>query len=507
MVLLMIFLLHCKEVKTGDNTDSGGVMRHYYVSPQGRDTGAGTRQKPLQSLSRALDKLQPGDTLTLLAGTYNIGREIIIRCRGEKGKHIVLEGEPGHTVVIDAGKVNIPNDPEYPYTRGALQIEDAAYLVLRDITVQNSHMAAININRSHHIDIVNCNTENSFASGLSAWQGCTHIRFLGNRVVNANDPQWSLSTVSKRGAPHEAISMAGPHYFEVAWNLVEDCKKEGIDVKETASHGTVHHNYVHDCARQGLYADSWFGVLEDVSFHHNVVTRCEAGIAVSAENGPVTRNIRIHHNLVFENRAAGVFLSRWGRDNKREDIKICNNTFYRNGRGKPAKNSTFYWLAGGCYLYSLNLENIIIENNIFSEDVPFEIGYSSKYRPDDFEKKKITIAWNLIHNTNEVSSPVYLAEWARDSVYATTGDSAVLAAPLFADPAHGDFRLKADSPARHAGDPDPGYSNPDGSRNDIGAFPAGGEEPYFWWKEDFPPLIQVEKDSVYVNDNTDRKKT
>jgi hypothetical protein len=45
--------------------------------------------------------------------------------------------------------------------------------------------------------------------------------------------------------------------------------------------------------------------------------------------------------------------------------------------------------------------------------------------------------------------------------------------PLFVDPERGDLRLTEESPCIDAGDPDPRYYDPDGSRNDIGAFWLG----------------------------------
>lgn len=50
----------------------------------------------------------------------------------------------------------------------------------------------------------------------------------------------------------------------------------------------------------------------------------------------------------------------------------------------------------------------------------------------------------------------------------------ILGDPLFVDPENGDFRLQTGSPCIDAGNPDPIYNDPDGSRNDMGAF--GGPE-------------------------------
>ncbi|HID10800.1 MAG TPA: T9SS type A sorting domain-containing protein [Candidatus Latescibacteria bacterium] len=50
------------------------------------------------------------------------------------------------------------------------------------------------------------------------------------------------------------------------------------------------------------------------------------------------------------------------------------------------------------------------------------------------------------------------------------GEGNLRADPLFVDPGVGDFRLKEGSPCVDAGDPDPKYNDPDGSRNDMGIY-------------------------------------
>ena len=46
----------------------------------------------------------------------------------------------------------------------------------------------------------------------------------------------------------------------------------------------------------------------------------------------------------------------------------------------------------------------------------------------------------------------------------------IVADPLFVDPGNGDFRLSPDSPCKDAGNRDPVYNDPDGSRNDMGSY-------------------------------------
>lgn len=462
------------------------------VSPNGDDSNTGTKTSPLKSIHSAIKKLTPGDTLTLLEGTYPLGKIVILNLRGNENGWITFRGEEGAKIILDGDKVNIGNAKGYPNNNGLIQIEDAAYIRVQNVHVKNSHRSGINIQDSHHIDVINCVSENSLSPGIAAWQRCEYIRVLGNTVINASDMSMSWEPYRGSEAPHEAISMAGPHYFEVAYNHVFDCQKEGIDVKETASFGIVHHNYIHDCARQGLYIDGWFGQLEDIEMHNNLVHGCEAGIAVSSEEGPNTKNLRIHHNLVYNNRASGIFFSRWGADNPREDVEVYNNTFYHNGWGPNFTGDIKYWLpAGGCYFYSNNLHNVVVRNNIFARNFPFEIGHTQRFKKGDMEEQNITIDYNLIQDINTFDYPVYLETWLKDSVYSITGEKVILAKPKFVNPEDGDFRVKSNSPAVNAGHPSEKYNDPDGTRNDIGAFPVETTPEDFWWKKNFPPKIAV----------------
>lgn len=463
-----------------------------FVSPSGNDSNPGTFEKPLGSIHQAVQKLEAGMTVTLLDGVFELDDIVVITGKGTPDNWITIRGAKGAKAILDGIDLNIANSREYPGNNGLIQVQNAEYVRIQNIHVRNSRRAGINIQDSKHVDVINCISENSLSPGIAAWQGCEYIRLLGNTVINANDMKMSWTPYKGHEAPHEAISMAGPHHFEVAWNHVYNCEKEGIDVKETASFGVVHHNYVHDLKRQGLYIDGWFGQLQDIEMHNNVVTRCEAGIAISSEEGPNTKNLNIHHNLVYDNRASGIFFSRWGADNPRENIKVYNNTFYRNGLGHDFSGDPQYWLSGGCYLYSTNLQDVRIVNNIFALNSPFEIGYTGRFEENWTSLKNIEITNNLIHDVNTVEYPIYLKVFVKDSVYSTTGTDAILADPLFVNPEHGDFRLRENSPAIDAGltDPEDGANTKRGGF--LGALSPDASREDFWWLDNFPPEIDIE---------------
>ncbi len=473
----------------------------FYVAPNGKDSNPGTIDKPWATIHHAAEVLRPGDTVYIRQGFYNIKKPIRPRNSGTKDAVITYAAYKNERVIIEASGFNPLSAPgEFHYESGAFLIKDVEYIRVQGIKVMNSYCKGISIENSSNIDIINCSIESTFNCGIAMWDTtnsdtrCRNNRILGNTVINANTWDMLPAGMERRGEPpHEAISIAGAVNFEVAYNHVYFCDKEGIDVKETSKHGRVHHNYIHDVDRQGLYADSWFGVLEDVEFYENVVENCRgAGIAISVEGGALLKNVRFHHNLVINNYGTGVLFGRWGDDGPRQDIKIYNNTIVHNGHGSPGQQG-FFWITGGIYLFSANLEGVEIFNNILSDNKAFEIGYSDHYTKDPakieevFAEKGIKIGYNLIDDRNNYEYPLYLG-WEGNYAYVNpyVGKNTVKGNPGFIDIQGGDYRLSDSSPAIDKGNPDQGYNDPDDSRGDIGAL-WKGHQGEFWWKQKFPP--------------------
>src|SRR5271157_4249209 len=46
------------------------VLSTYWVSPSGNDSNPGTKAQPWETPQACMDKLLPGDTLDIMAGTY-----------------------------------------------------------------------------------------------------------------------------------------------------------------------------------------------------------------------------------------------------------------------------------------------------------------------------------------------------------------------------------------------------------------------------------------------------
>jgi hypothetical protein len=328
---------------------------------------------------------------------------------------------------------------------------------LVDLEVRNSYFAGIIVRGpSHHIDIAGCTVDMTFAPGIGAWN-CTDLRVIGCEVTNANTQKMRLFGDPKQECPHEAISIAGVNRFEAAWNHVHHCEKEGIDVKEISRNGVVHHNYVHNMPRQGLYTDAWFGVLENVEFASNVVHDCEWGLVISVEDrDSQLRGARVHHNLLYRNRASGIYFGTWGQNGPRSDIRIENNTLYANGAPQHWAGPT-----GNIDVRASNVRDLLVSRNICAAGGAYEIAtfINPATEAGRFAELKIRIDDNVVaSNKDDTNGP---PGYGKPFVWA--GTHVLTADPQFRAPEAGDFRPHAGSPAFTA----PGYR---------GAFAPGADK-------------------------------
>ncbi|HZL44255.1 MAG TPA: right-handed parallel beta-helix repeat-containing protein [Verrucomicrobiae bacterium] len=420
---------------------SGSSGREFYVSLQGKATAAGTVQDPLDSIQVALDRAQAGDAVIIRGGRYPLKREIQVAHSGIPEHWLTIQAYEQENVQIDGGQLTDEN-PQFS-DLGTFNLKGVQYVRVKDLGVINSHNLGFMVRgpQTRHIELIGCRSDKSYNSGIGIWYA-EQVNVLRCEVTGANDQD--LRTPRQRlehEAPHEAISLAGAQYFDVASNEVHHCLKEGIDCKEVSAHGRVHHNFVHDMPRQGLYADAWFGLLEDVEFDSNTVTRCEWGAGISVEGtGAEMNNVRFHHNILFKNRASGILFGVWGTNGLRRNIAIYNNTIYGNGTKKHWAGST-----GGIDVRSANISHVRIFNNICSQNYAFAIAtFAPPAEAQTLLKGKDVVIEN---NWLDSGEPIDEGGGVFNRTYPYAGKSHFDGNPMFVDPAHGDFRLQNGSPA------------------------------------------------------------
>jgi len=467
----------------------------YFVALNGNDAGPGTAARPWATINRAAEQAKAGDLVVVRGGHYMLSAQVRPRNSGRPDAWISFVGYPGEEPILDAKSVARSSFSHGILNEGIFQLERVSHIRVANLAIINSHDAGFTIRDSSDIELINDSTNGTFSSGIAVWdtnhdqRATRRIRIIGNVITRATTWDQAPPDIPKRGEPpHEALSLGGAVDFEVAYNHIYASDKEGIDIKETSSRGKVHHNLVHDLDRQGIYLDAWFGEIKDIEVFSNVVHNCRgAGLAISVEEGNSIENVSIHHNLIFDNDGSGLYFSRWGADNPRRKIQVYNNVFYHNGYSPPAAGQTYHWQTGGLYLYSTNVQDVSISNNIFSENRGFQIGYSELFLKDHrswrtaIHEQKIRITRNLIYGRNTIGTPILSGgvPFDRVKIYAVNGDWARFGDPLFRDTANQDFRPLNGSPAMK------GHSF-------AGAYPLNSQW-QTWWKQDFPPrLVQTE---------------
>lgn len=166
----------------------------------------------------------------------------------------------------------------------------------------------------------------------------------------------------------------------------------------------------------------------DVLLQNCVVTSKSVLTCIKVDS---SKNVQIL-NCTIANGALGVSIL-WGP----VDLTIKNSIFYNNGTA------------------------IMIWDNPLTADMMGrpEAG-TEKLSRQPREDVKLTLFYNDFWNK-------------RDCYNCQKGEHDITKDPQFLDPKKPDFHLSGSSPCIDAGDPDQKYNDPDGSRNDMGAFPAG----------------------------------
>ncbi|MBN2806334.1 MAG: right-handed parallel beta-helix repeat-containing protein [Prolixibacteraceae bacterium] len=420
--------------------------KSYQVAPWGNDHNPGNELAPWKTIQKGCDEVLAGDTLIIREGAYRIEREIRPKNSGTPDQWITYQVLPGEKAVIDAENF-IAADAEgtYPSRKGlgSFHIEKVSYIRVEGLHVRNSRSAGFIVRGpSDHVELIHCKTDRSYNSGIGIWYA-DQVKVLHCEVTRANEPEMRVpGQTMGREAPHEAISICGAKHFEVAYNHVHQGFKEGIDVKEVSALGVVHHNYVHDMPRQGLYVDAWFGLLHEVTFHSNIVHDCEWGFAISVEGkDSELKNLAFHHNILYNNRASGIIFGVWGHDRPRSGIEIYNNTLYNNGSPGHWAGST-----GGIDMRSHQSTEVSIFRNIIVNNWAYEIGlaFEPEKVNDELKKRNINIEDNITGPFKDKKSDWSFFE--RISAGYLPGNN-IEADPLFTAPSKGDFSIPFQSPA------------------------------------------------------------
>lgn len=327
----------------------------YYVSPTGNDGNAGTGTgdgAAWLTIQHAVDNISAGDTIEVLAGTYN---ELVeITADGSSGNYCTLTNYGSDTVTVDGDGLDTGS-----YTEGLIYFNKANYWVLDGLYIYDTTQVGgdatddypgISVNGSDHVTITSCHTELTGTSGI--WLGfeldgddtdSTNLTVTYNTIYDANNFHGQ-----------EALSVAGVSTAEIAYNTIYGTHKEGIDIKSTTQVDstveliTVHHNTIHDVVGPGIYISTGnAGTAQDCELYcnhiYNIINDDFLGItpdkgvfviqSEGSAGGELIEDIFIYNNVMGYNSDKFVFnLTPNGNGTcEYNDIRLYNNTIYYAG--------------------------------------------------------------------------------------------------------------------------------------------------------------------------------
>lgn len=236
-----------------------------FVAGGGDDfRGLGTATRPYQTLERALDAAQPGDTINLRGGTYGGGITVM-----KPG--ITIQSAPGEWAVI-AGPTD---DPGYPF--GLRFYPDSAGCTVRNLEIQGGYWYAVK-------------TETAYDWGRPTKYGTSSLTIEGCRLHDSG------VDVVKLVAGSDDVVIRRNEIFNSGVRTGESA--DGIDATN-ADRLLVEDNSIHDIAANGILTCG--GGIGDVIRRNHVADTRQAGIDVGFTSDMPSMDTDTRHPECYAN--------------------------------------------------------------------------------------------------------------------------------------------------------------------------------------------------------------
>jgi parallel beta-helix repeat protein len=397
----------------------------YYVSPNGNNNNAGTKDKPLASIQTAIDRAVAGDTIYLRGGVHKPENPLWMGNVGKANARITMKPYAGEKAIIDGEKIFNSNS-DYP---SILSI-GGGYIDIQGLEIRNSPSLGINLWRANNIRLLNNRVHNNQDTGIGIFESSDVI--ANNNTVYRSSAFNQPRTIE--GGWGSGIAAGKSTRITLNSNLVYENYGEGIacilsdDCR--AANNVVYDNYsvemYFDNATNSSFSKNFIYNTGNRGFFRNLggVWQPASGIQMANESyatsNPLNNNI-VRNNIVVGG-GWGFFYGSYQNGGGLKNTKILNNTFY------GAANDLLF------INRDLGHQNSIFANNIF---------YQTGGKPLTFIEGSID-GIDFTHNLWFGNTP--------DSIVTSPKD--IFANPLLFNAGGlnaSDYRLKANSPAINKG--------------------------------------------------------
>ena len=440
-------------------------MADYYVATTGNDTtGTGSGAAPWRTLGKALTSTGAGDTILMVAGTYN--EKVKLTSAGS-----ALAGYK--TIRPDGSDVVIMDGTGLGTGVVMLEATDCSYLKIQDLWIKNFNGAGIRVNggtTQSHIRILDNEISNSTFGGsgtdghaivvhASVFTDTYYWGHIEQVVIDGNYIHDTLTGEANGVLTDECLTVAWEvERFQITNNVIDNTNRIGMDLigKKTwlnmpvggkfPRYGRVASNVIRNSGAEDPDAMFYVDGAKDVVYENNqAINNNGIGYLFGAEqlDGRVERCLN-RWNIGKNNSARNIY---YGKVLPGADVPVAiryaHNTWY-NDVANSTDVAGIYRTGDDCKIY--NTVNVLghspAVDGIFltSADVaPNPTLDFNAYYP---EAANHYFMWR--GDTYDAS----LALWQTRS---GQGASSIVTNPLLTDPANEDFTLQAGSPCIETG--------------------------------------------------------
>ncbi|MGA2619665.1 MAG: right-handed parallel beta-helix repeat-containing protein [Thermoguttaceae bacterium] len=423
---------------------SSAQAAEWFVSPLGNDTTnfGKSETSAFQTIAKAETALAPGDTLTLLDGTYPV---VAVTRSGAPNAWITVRAKNPRKAILSL-ELSARQNPGNPglLERNCLSLANVSYVKVIGLSVQGWNPKHATVSSGHGINV----------------QGCHHILIRGCRVKDCSgsgisgSPEWWTGP-NKVNGPLDFITIEDNEVSGCAfWNQYQ-CHGISLWKAHSAGFGADPSGFNCVIRRNISYGNEnkvgpWGGPVAKATDGNGVILDCN-------NDNAYPHATLVEGNLVFNNGGRGIHVLR------SDNVTARYNTSWHNNRCRLDGT----WKQG-----------------------ELESDGSAKFHAEDNIAAGNTNAWSAalaLHSLGPAVPGVVLknnllfAAREVDRRVAVTETGTLRADPRLvnpgADPAVANFRLQAGSPAIHAADATPapspdlaGTIRPQGPANDLGAY-------------------------------------
>lgn len=272
------------------------MARSYYVSTSGNDSWPGTMEKPFASLNFPANRLKPGSSVIVLAGTY--AGPVKIDVSGTAAEPIIFSVAKDAKVIIDGSKTAPVTD---------LVVISGNHVVFEGFEVSNSQGSGITVWGTQHVTVRRNTVYGSLKSGI--WvgherRGVSQENLVEDNVVYGNVMENKLRDMERHWA--SGIEISASDASVVRRNRTYKNYGEGISVMSSID-GLVEENLFYDNYSVNIYLDNaqdirvlnnTAGTSADVSFYRDgepayaaAIGDKEAPIVLASKGNVISNNL------------------------------------------------------------------------------------------------------------------------------------------------------------------------------------------------------------------------